>query len=78
MDLKQDADLVSFAKSTAANPVYSDGVRGKALLLTAKLGGKGDFEELYKYLTNNSEAIQVKAMEAIANLEVKISGQNTK
>jgi HEAT repeat protein len=49
-------------------------VRGKALLLIAQLGGKGDFDVLYKYLADERETVRAKAMEAIANLELKVNG----
>jgi hypothetical protein len=74
MDLKQDADLVNFGKIVAANMTYSDGLRGNALLLIAKVGGKTEFEALYPYLENDHDTIKINAMEAIANLQVKLAG----
>ena len=74
MDLKQDADLLNFAKIVAANMTYSEGLRGNALLLIAKLGGKTEFAVLYPYLENDHDSIKIKAMEAIAALQVKVTG----
>jgi hypothetical protein len=74
MDLKQDADLVNFAKIVAAKADYSDGLRGNALLLIAKVGGKGEFDVLYQYLSSDREALKIKAMEAIATLQIKVAG----
>jgi hypothetical protein len=74
MNLNQDADLVNFAKVVAANTTYSDGLRGNALLLIAKVGGKGEFDVLYQYLASDRDALKLKAMEAIAALQTKVSG----
>jgi hypothetical protein len=74
MDLKQDADLLAFAKTTAGNAAFSDNIRGQAFLLIAKLGGKDDFTVLYNYLGNDHDSLKIKAMEAIAALEAKMSG----
>ena len=74
MDLKQDADLLAFARGTAADGAWSDAVRGLALLLIAKLGGKDDLDGLYTYLENPSPLLEARAMEAIAGLESKLSG----
>jgi hypothetical protein len=68
MKLTSDNDLYGFAKTTAADVSLPDAVRGKALLLIAKLGGKDDLALLNQYLTNNSETIKASAFTAIANL----------
>ncbi|HSB60520.1 MAG TPA: hypothetical protein VLI67_02295 [Vicinamibacteria bacterium] len=73
MDLKEDADLLAFARGTAADGAWSDAVRGRALLLIAKLGGKDDLDGLYSYLENPSPLLEARAMEAIAGLESKLS-----
>jgi hypothetical protein len=73
MGLKQDADLLSFARQTAADATWSDAVRGQALLLVAKLGGKDDLEGLYGYLDSPSALLQARAAQAIAELESKLS-----
>ncbi len=73
MDLKQDADLLSFARRTAADAAWSEAVRGQALLLIAKLGGKDDLEGLYGYLDSPSALLQARAAQAIAALESKLS-----
>ncbi len=73
MDLKEDADLRAFARQTAADAGWSETVRGQALLLTAKLGGKDDLEGLYAYLESPSALLQAYAMRAIAALESKLS-----
>jgi hypothetical protein len=73
MGLKQDADLLSFARQTAADASWSDAVRGQALLLIAKLGGKDDLEGLYAYLGGPSALLQARASQAIAELASKLS-----
>jgi hypothetical protein len=73
MDLKQDADLLGFARRTAADTAWSDAVRGQALLLIAKLGGKDDLDGLYAYLESPSALLQARAMQAIGALQSKLS-----
>ncbi len=73
MGFKQDADLLAFARQTAADAAWSDAVRGQALLLIAKLGGRDDLEGLYGYLDSPSALLQARAAEAIAALESKLS-----
>jgi hypothetical protein len=73
MGLKEDADLLAFARRTAADAAWSDAVRGQALLLVAKLGGKDDLDGLYAYLDSPSALLQARAAEAIAELESKLS-----
>lgn len=71
MDLKQDADLIGFAKTTAADPAFSDRVRGRALLLLSAQGGKGELDTMFTYLQNSSEVLQAYALQAIASAEAK-------
>jgi HEAT repeat protein len=73
MDPNQDRDLLAFARATAADDTWSDAVRGQALLLVAKAGGKEDLDTLYGYLDSPSPLIQAQAMQAIAALESKVS-----
>ena len=73
MDRDQDRDLVAFARLTAADGSWSDAVRGQALLLVAKAGGKEDLDTLYGYLDSPSPVLQARAMQAIAALESKVS-----
>jgi hypothetical protein len=74
MGLKEDAELLAFARQTARDPAWSEAVRGQALLLTAKLGGKDDLDELLGYLESPSPSIQARALEAIAALQAKLGG----
>jgi hypothetical protein len=74
LDLKNDVDIKTFGKTIAADSNYSDEVRGKSLLLVAKYGDKVDMVILYPYLKNNSNLLQSKALEAITNLQAKVSG----
>jgi hypothetical protein len=53
-------------------------VRGQALQLTAKLGGKDDLDGLYAYLESPSALLQAHAMRAIAALQSKLSATATK
>jgi hypothetical protein len=78
MGLKEDADLLAFARQTAADDGWSEAVRGQALLLTAKLGGKDDLDGLYAYLESPSTQLQARAMQAIAELQSKLSASGTK
>ena len=73
MGLKQDAELLAFARRTAADAAWSDTVRGQALLLIAKLGGKDDLDELYGYLGRPSARLQARALQAIAVLQSRLS-----
>jgi hypothetical protein len=77
MGLKQDADVLAFARETAADAAWSDAVRGQALLLIAKLGAKDDLEGLYAYLENPSRLLQARAIQAIAALQSKLSAAGT-
>jgi hypothetical protein len=70
MNLKQDPDVLAFARQTAADDTWPDSVRGQALLLMAKLGSQDDLDILYAYLSNPS--LQARAMQAIASLQVKL------
>jgi hypothetical protein len=78
MGLKEDADLLAFARQTAADDGWSEAVRGQALLLTAQLGGKDDLDGLYAYLESPSALLQAHAMRAIAALQSKVSAAATK
>jgi hypothetical protein len=69
MGLKEDAELLAFARTTAADAGWSDAVRGQALLLIAKLGEKDELDGLYGYLENPSALLQARAMQAIAELQ---------
>jgi hypothetical protein len=71
MDLKEDAELLAFARTTAGDAGWSDAVRGQALLLIAKVGSKDELDELYGYLENPSPRLQERAMQAIAELQSK-------
>ena len=73
MGVKQDADVLAFARQTAADDAWADPVRGQALLLIAKLGGKEDLDALYGYLESPSPVLQARAMQAIAALESRLS-----
>ena len=73
MDVKQDSDLLAFARQTGADTAWSDAVRGHALLLIAKLGGKDDLDLLYGYLDSSSPLLQARAMQAITVLQSKLS-----
>jgi hypothetical protein len=77
MGLKQDADLLAFARQTAADATWSDTVRGQALLLIAKLGTKDDLDGLYAYLESPSRLLQARAIQAIAALQSKVSATGT-
>jgi len=73
MGLKQDADILAFARQTAADDAWADPVRGQALLLIAKLGGKEDLDALYGYLESPSPVLQARAMQAIAALQSRLA-----
>ncbi|MGD1149506.1 MAG: hypothetical protein ABR961_16340 [Thermoanaerobaculaceae bacterium] len=73
MNDKEDAVLLAFARRTAADIGWSDAVRGRALLLIGKLGGKDDLDGLYRFLAVPSPLLQVRALQAIAAAEAKIA-----
>lgn len=76
MNINQDGDIYALARTTASDVNLPDSVRGKAILLIAKLGGKDDMTLLYQYLQNNNEVIKADTLEAIANLTQKLNGPN--
>jgi hypothetical protein len=71
MNVSQDADLLAFAKRTAADARFSNGVRGDALLLVGKLGWQADMDGLYPYLKNSDDVIRIRAMQAISAILAK-------
>ena len=71
MKLSQDADLLRFAKTVAADDRYPASLRGTALLLIGKLGGKDEFAVLYTYLQTDNELMQERALGAIAELQIR-------
>lgn len=73
MDLKQDADLLNFARDTAVDPRYSSQVRGDALLLIAKLGEQKDLELLYGQLKSSDELLLSRALQAISALQTRLA-----
>jgi hypothetical protein len=78
MSMNSDADLKNFASKTAVNSAYSDDVRGKAILLIARFGEKGDMGLLYPFLaSNNDDFLKAKALEGITDLQMKISGSTS-
>lgn len=74
MDLTQDKDLLAFARTVAAETSFSPGVRGDALLLTAKLGSKDDLDFLYSFLSSGDEILKEKTFAAIVTLQNKLTG----
>ena len=48
-------------------------MRGQALLLIAKLGGKDDLDGLYAYLESPSPLLRTRATQAIATLQSKLT-----
>ena len=78
MGLKVDGELLAFARQTAGDEGWSEAVRGQALELTAKLGGKDDLDGLYSYLESPSPLLQAHAMRAIAALQARLSAATPK
>jgi hypothetical protein len=76
MNVTQDGDVYALARTTASDNNVPDSVRGKALLLIAKLGTKDDMSLLYQYLENNSEVIKANTFTAITNLNQKLNGSS--
>lgn len=74
----EDGELLAFARQTAADSGWSDPVRGQALQLIAKLGGKDDLDGLYGYLENSSALLQANAMRAIATLQARLTASAAK
>jgi len=73
MSLGEATDLLAFARQVAADARCSDGVRGQALLLVARLGGKGDLDLLYEQLSSPSPLLQTRALQAIAALNARLA-----
>jgi hypothetical protein len=78
MGVTEDAELLAFARKTAGDEGWSEAVRGQALQLTAKLGGKDDLDGLFAYLESPSALLQAHALRAIAALQSKVSAAATK
>lgn len=74
MDIKDDKALVQFGKDTAADGRYAPIVRGDALLLVGKFGGKDDIDALMTYLQNSDALIQARALQAITMIQAKVNG----
>ena len=73
MELPEDPDLLAFAQRTAGDAEWSEAVRGQALLLVAKLGGKDDLDGLYACLESPSALLRLRATQAIAALQSRLS-----
>lgn len=73
MGVPGDPDLLAFAQRTAGDVEWSEAVRGQALLLIAKLGGKDDLDGLYAYLESPSALLRLRATQAIAALQSRLS-----
>lgn len=73
MDLEQDRDALALARAVVKDAGRSEPVRGRALLLLAKLGDKGDLETLFDRLDDPSPALQARAMQAVAELQSKLN-----
>jgi hypothetical protein len=71
MNLSQDASILQFVKTVTADARYPATVRGSALLLIGKLGGKDEFGVLYPYLQADNEFLKARALEAIVALQTK-------
>jgi hypothetical protein len=71
MNLSQDASLLQFAKSVAADVGYPVSVRGSALLLIGKLGGKNEYAVLFSFLQADNDVLLARALEAIVVLQAK-------
>ncbi len=69
--IKQDADLLNFARTTAVDGRYSSQVRGDALLLIAKWGDQKDMDGLYPFLHVSDPFLQMRALQAINTLQTK-------
>jgi hypothetical protein len=73
MDLTEDRDLIALARTTAADGAWPDEVRGQALLLMAKVGGKDDLDALYDALDSASPSLRARALQAIVTLQARLS-----
>jgi hypothetical protein len=70
-----EADLVlPVARKMAADESGAPGLRGQALLLVGRLGGKDDLDLLYQQLGSPSPLVQARALQAIPILAAR-SGQ---
>ena len=78
MDIRQDADLLAFARQTAADAGWSDVVRGQAFLLIAKLGDKEDIDGLCAHLDSGSAELQTRALQSIVALQTKATAASAK
>ena len=73
MDLKEDGETLAMARTVAGDAGRSEPVRGRALLLIAKLGDKRDLDTLYGHLDDASPRLQARAMQAIAELQTRLN-----
>jgi hypothetical protein len=72
-DLKQDADLLAFARTIAVDTRYSSQVRGDALLLIAKLGEQKDLDLLYTQLKSSDDLLLARVLQAISVLQTRLA-----
>jgi hypothetical protein len=73
MHVDQEPGLLAFARETAADTSWPDAIRGQACLLIAKLGGQDDLNSLFAYVDDRSPVLQACAMQAVAQLQSKVS-----
>jgi hypothetical protein len=78
MHLDEDAQLLAFARKTAADTTWPDAIRGQALLLIAKLGARDNLNDLYAYVADPSPTLQTCAMQAVTRLQSKVSAAAAK
>jgi HEAT repeat protein len=71
MDLREQADLLRFARATAADPAFSGQVRGDALLLLAQLGEQKDLDGLYAFLESEDPVLRMRALQAITAFQTR-------
>ena len=74
MNITQDTDIYSLARTTASDATLPDSIRGQAIILMAKLGSQDDMTTFYQYVQGSDEIIKADALQAIANLTQKLMG----
>jgi hypothetical protein len=76
MNLREDNEIYSLAKTIASDSTYAEATRSAAIRLFASLGSRADFELLTSYLDSDSESVKASALEGIEILHRKITGSD--
>jgi len=78
MDIRQDADLLAFARQTAADAGWSDVMRGQAFLAHRQVGRQGRHRRVMCHLDSGSAELQTRALQSLWALQTKATAASAK